>query len=306
MASPDRGGLEVAARRLRAGGVVAFPTETVYGLAADAMDEAAVRRVFELKGRPADRPMSVIVEGVRGAQRATSAWPEEAAALARRFWPGPLTIVVPRSPELPDLVTAGRPTVGVRCPDHPVALALVELFGGPLVGPSANPSGLPSPTSAEHVRRFFRSDEVLVLDGGPCREGIESTVLAVEADGMRVLREGAIPASVLGVEVRTPEGGTRSPGSVRVVEADALDEAGAAVSGRAIVVTCDPERRIAAPHERVLLPADAPGYARHFYGAILDAAASGAAAVIVELPARDDGLWRSIRQRLLGISAARG
>lgn len=199
MASVELGDVQRAVEVLRRGGVVAFPTETVYGLAADALNEVAVRRVFDMKGRPASNPMSVLVSGTAGARRVSREWPERAERYAQEFWPGPLTIVVPRNLELPGIVTAGGDTVGVRCPDHPLALALVESFGGPLVGPSANPSGLAPPTHAGQVRGYFPDADLVILDGGHCREGIASTVLRVSEDGDEIVRAGGVTAEQLGL-----------------------------------------------------------------------------------------------------------
>src|SRR5262245_53340115 len=190
--------IAAAVARLRAGGVVAFPTETVYGLGADALSERAVARVFELKGRPGNNPLIVHVASAAMARDvvAPGAWGREAELLSTAFWPGPLSIVLPRSAAVPANVTAGGPNVAVRCPDHPTTLALLEAFGGPLVGPSANPSGRVSPTTAAHVREAF-GDEVMVLDGGACRAGIESTVVSLVGTA-RVLRPGVIGAGEIG------------------------------------------------------------------------------------------------------------
>ncbi|MCE2967435.1 MAG: L-threonylcarbamoyladenylate synthase [Phycisphaerales bacterium] len=198
----DRGdiaALHAAARRLREGGIVAFPTETVYGLGADALSADAVRRVFALKGRPSNNPLIVHVSGPDMAQRVVSRWTPKADALARAFWPGPLTMVLPKDPAVPDEVTGGpgSKTVAVRAPNHPIATALLMLFGGPLVGPSANRSGHVSPTSVDHVRETFSPRDVLAIDGGECGVGIESTVLLVPViPGMRarILRPGIIGA----------------------------------------------------------------------------------------------------------------
>src|SRR5690606_24576931 len=179
-----------------------------YGLGADAMNPRAVARVFELKGRPANNPLIVHVSGPEMAAKVAREWPAQADTLARRFWPGPLSILVPRSLALPAAVTAGSDLVAVRCPNHPVTLALLFTFGGPLVGPSANLSGGISPTEAEHVRSAFPEEAVYVLDGGRCDTGIESTVLDVTSDPPRILRPGAIGAddiaAVIGVKVLGP------------------------------------------------------------------------------------------------------
>ena len=198
-----------AALRLRSGLLVAFPTETVYGLGADALNAEAVARVFEAKGRPSHNPLIVHVLGAATlAPGLVASWPPRAATLAAAFWPGPLTIIVPRGPRVPHAVTGGGDTVALRSPDHPVARALLQAFGGPLVGPSANKSGHVSPTTAAHVRSEFDPSLVTVLDGGPCRVGIESTVVSVCGGRAAVLRPGSILASqlsaVLNEEVDEP------------------------------------------------------------------------------------------------------
>lgn len=193
-----------AADRLRAGGIVAFPTETVYGLGADALSPAAVNKVFALKGRPATNPLIVHVTGPEMALRVAASWPRRAELLADAFWPGPLTLVVPRRDDLPPAITAGGATVAVRSPDHPTAMALLFAFGGPLVGPSANKSGFISPTTAHHVRDAFLERDVLTLDGGPCSAGIESTVVLLTEPRVRILRPGLIGASDLAAVLREP------------------------------------------------------------------------------------------------------
>lgn len=195
-----------AVSRLRAGGLVAFPTETVYGLGADARSDAAVARVFSVKRRPPANPLIVHTADEAGARELAAGWSEQAAALARAFWPGPLTLVLPRrAGAVADAAAAGGPTVALRVPDHPVALALLRAFGGPLVGPSANPSGYVSPTRAEHVRAHFDADEVLTLDGGPCRAGIESTVVWLCGTGRpRVLRSGVIGPGQIAAALGAP------------------------------------------------------------------------------------------------------
>lgn len=202
-------------RELAAGGTVAFPTETVYGLGANAFDAVAVGRVFTLKGRPADNPLIVHVSGAKMARRVVVDWTPDADRLAAAFWPGPLTIVLPKNPDLPGVVTAGGPTVGVRCPDHPMALALIEACAMPLVGPSANPSGRVSPTTADHVGDGFPGSDLLILDGGPCRAGIESTVLDLTQEPPRVLRPGVIGTEaitgVLGRPVAGPGAAAHDP-----------------------------------------------------------------------------------------------
>jgi L-threonylcarbamoyladenylate synthase len=195
-AADDRAIAE-AADILRRGGVVAFPTETVYGLGADAFNARAVARVFEVKARPSFDPLIVHLAdaGERGRVAATD--DPRAAVLAARFWPGPLTLVLPRRPEVPDLVTAGLDTVGVRVPAHPAARALIAAAGTPVAAPSANPFGYVSPTTAAHVAELLGTAVDLVLDGGPCRVGVESTILSLAGDVPVILRPGGVPREAL-------------------------------------------------------------------------------------------------------------
>ena len=181
-----------AAALLRAGRLVAFPTETVYGLGANALDAEAVARIYAVKGRPATSPLIVHVSTMEMAKSLVAAWPEAANRLVEKFWPGPLTVVVKKQPAVPDIVTAGLPTVALRMPSHPVALALIRAAGVPLAAPSANRFTELSPTTAEHVRRSLGNDVDLILDGGPCEVGIESTVLSLAGERPVVLRPGGI------------------------------------------------------------------------------------------------------------------
>ncbi len=158
---------------------MAFPTETVYGLGANALDAAAVERIFEAKGRPPTSPLIVHVASIEMARSSLRHWPAAAERLAQRYWPGPLTLVVPKHPSIPDRVTAGLPTVGLRMPAHPLALALIRAAGVPIAAPSANRFTGLSPTTAEHVRRSLGDTVDLILDGGPTAVGIESTVLSL-------------------------------------------------------------------------------------------------------------------------------
>lgn len=203
--SADPDGIARAAALLRAGGLVAFPTETVYGLGGDARDDRAVARVFEAKGRPRFNPLIAHVPDLEAAER-LARFDGRARALAARFWPGPLTLVLPLRPGagLSPLVTAELPSVAIRVPAHPLAQALLRAFGGPLAAPSANPSGKVSPTRAAHVLEGLEGRIAAVLDGGPCAVGVESTILGLEGgtDGepegpARLLRPGGIPAEAL-------------------------------------------------------------------------------------------------------------
>jgi L-threonylcarbamoyladenylate synthase len=181
-----------AAGLIRQGRLVAFPTETVYGLGANALDPAAVERIYEAKGRPHSSPIIIHVSDLEMLHRVVSEWPEVAQELAEKFWPGPLTLVLPKTAAVPDLVTAGLPTVGVRMPAHPIALELVRAAGVPIAAPSANRFTEISPTTAEHVRGSLGSRVDYILDGGPCSVGIESTVLTLAEGRPTLLRPGGI------------------------------------------------------------------------------------------------------------------
>lgn len=198
--SADAAGLERAAALLRGGGLVAFPTETVYGLGADARSASAAARIFDAKGRPRFNPLIAHIPDLDAAL-ALADLPDAALRLAAAFWPGPLTLVAPRRPGpggVADLVAAGLETVALRVPAHPAALGLLRAFGGPLAGPSANPSGKLSPTRAEHVLGGLGGRIEAVIDGGPCPVGVESTIVAVAPDGAaRLLRPGGAPVEAL-------------------------------------------------------------------------------------------------------------
>jgi len=195
--SPDRAALKPAADRLRAGALVAFPTETVYGLGAHAMDPVAVRRVFEAKGRPPHDPLIVHISRIEALNQLVTAIPDAARALAAQFWPGPLTLVLGRATAVPDEVTAGLATVAVRIPSHPVARALLDLAGVPVAAPSANLFSRPSPTRASHVLEDLKDRIDVLVDGGATNVGIESTVLDLTGDAPTILRPGAITLEAL-------------------------------------------------------------------------------------------------------------
>ncbi len=186
--------LEAAARALRAGELVAFPTETVYGLGADARNPSAVRRIFAVKGRPARHPVIVHLHDIGQLPHWARDVPPEAQRLAEHFWPGPLTLVLPRAATVDDSVTGGQDTVAVRVPSHPIAQALLATFQGAIAAPSANRYGRLSPTRAEHVREELGDAVKVVLDGGDCPIGLESTIVAFQYGGARVLRPGRITA----------------------------------------------------------------------------------------------------------------
>lgn len=255
----DPAAITEAAGRIRAGEPVAFPTETVYGLGANALDPVAAARIFEIKGRPAFDPL--IVHLADPADLPTVVRPEALAdprvqALAERFWPGPLTLVLPKREAVPGIVTAGLETVGVRVPDHPVAIALIRAAATPIAAPSANRFGRLSPTRAEHVARQLGARVGLILDGGPCRVGVESTVLLLTPDRAVLLRPGGTPLeaieAIIGAVEIPPEHEARSLSPGR---------AASHYAPRATVVLAAPETTPRAkPGERLgLLAATAEG-----------------------------------------------
>jgi L-threonylcarbamoyladenylate synthase len=202
--APARATLALAADVLRRGRLVVFPTETVYGLGASALDQAAVERIFEAKGRPPTNPVIVHVLGAEQARELVNGWDERADKLARAFWPGPLTLVLERREIVPANVAGGGSTLAVRSPSHPVARALLESFGGPIAAPSANRSTAISPTRAEHAETDLGDRVELILDGGPAEIGLESTVLSLVEDPPRLLRPGAIVASAISEVLGAP------------------------------------------------------------------------------------------------------
>jgi L-threonylcarbamoyladenylate synthase len=309
-----------AADVLRAGGLVAIPTETVYGLAAVATDAAAVRSIFAAKERVATNPLIVHVADVAMARRLAAEWPESAEALATALWPGPLTLVVPRGPGIPDEVTAGGPTVALRCPAHRLTRRLIRLLGAPLAAPSANRSLAVSPTTAAHVLDSLGARVDLVLDGGPCAHGIESTVVDCTVSPPRVLRPGPVSAArlstTLGVEVGAAgsdaeTGPVRSPGRLArhyaprtPLESPARPAERVATllsSGvRVGWLTCDAvaEPLASSPGLVVMaMPADPAAYAARLYAALHELDALGLDALVAD-PLPDTDAWRAVRDRL--------
>ena len=309
-----------AAELLRQGFAVALPTETVYGLAANALSVAAVEKIFAIKGRPAHNPIIVHVAGLEMAQQCVSQWPKIADDLARAFWPGPLTLVLNRSEKIPDIVTAGGPTVGVRWPSHPFIQAVIRACGVPLAAPSANPSNRLSPTNAEHVRAFFGDQLPLIVDGGQSQVGIESTVIDLSSSPPRLLRPGMIsPEALLAVtgELSLGFGDSqeilKSPGMLRkhyspkarLVLASWADDgdlhAQIGVRGwRPSTVHVIAHTRIPAQGAlgRVaVIPHDAQAFGRAIYAELHACDAARADVIIVEqLP--DTEPWRAIADRL--------
>jgi len=212
--------IEAAVEALRAGELVAFPTETVYGLGANAQNPAALRKVFAAKGRPAHHPLIVHLDSARYLHRWTQKLSPEAEKLAARFWPGPLTLVLPKAPHVLDAVTGGQDTVAIRVPGHPMAQQLLTAFGGGIAAPSANRYGHLSPTRAEHVRDELGDAVRIVLDGGECQVGVESTIVSCTDGTVRLLRPGAVTLSQLrsvvgDVQIGADATAPRVPGSTQ-------------------------------------------------------------------------------------------
>jgi L-threonylcarbamoyladenylate synthase len=317
---PDEAALRRAADVLRGGGLVAFPTETVYGLGANALDAAAVARIFAAKGRPANNPLIVHVADAEAARPLAADWPDIAARLAERFWPGPLTLVVPRSESVPDVVTGGGPTVALRVPAHPVARALLQTANLPVAAPSANLSSALSPTRAEDVLHDLNGRINLVLDGGPTPGGLESTVLDVMPSPPRLLRPGLVTpaalAEVIGpvglppVTEDDPSAPLPSPGMLRRHYAPRAPLEYAADDGRRRVetlsraglrvgwLTFDEPAIGALPGVvAVVMPGDAVGYAARLYAALHDLDRAAVERIVVARPP-DDPAWLAVRDRL--------
>jgi L-threonylcarbamoyladenylate synthase len=323
------GAIARAAQRLRDGLLVAFPTETVYGLGANALDADAVARIYAAKGRPSHNPIIVHVASIDDARRVVRTWPPVAQRLAERFWPGPLTLVLPKSPDVPSSVTAGLDKVGVRVPSHPVALALLRQACVPVAAPSANRSNAVSPTTAQHVATSLAGNDVLVLDGGACEVGIESTVVDISGEVPVLLRPGGLSRealeATLGVRVATADESPRddapraSPGMlhkhyaprakvVRIAHGDAmaLQRAIAETSARgetigALAIT-QAVRNAASACVRVAAMADNPrDYARWLY-AELHAMDDAHVATIVIEDVPSEAAWDGVRDRVLRAS----
>ncbi len=311
----------LAALLLRQGGLVAVPTETVYGLAANGLDPLAVARIYAAKGRPADNPLILHVDGLEAAWPLWSLNDVQTARLVRAatLWPGPLTLVLPASSSVPAVVTAGLSTVAVRVPNHPVTLAILTEVGFPVAAPSANRSGWPSPTSAEHVARQLSGHIDAVIDGGLCGVGVESTVVDLGAERVRILRPGAVSPEVLEELLGEPvvryeaafigaSPGLRHRHYRPDVEAvvPLLDPVSAWQSADALIVFASTAGALAsqmgerAAHTEVL-PDSADGAMRALYAALVGVGTSGARRVQIELPDADrhsDSAWDAVRDRL--------
>lgn len=195
--TPTEENLSLAAEKIRAGEVVAFPTETVYGLGANALEPDAVKKIFNAKGRPADNPLIVHISRVDDIEKVASYVPDIAYKLAEKFWPGPLTIILPKSEDVPKITSGGLDTVGIRFPSNPVARRFIELCGVPIAAPSANLSGSPSPTTAKRVFEDMNGRIPVIIDGGECKFGVESTVISIDRSTVKILRPGAVTDEML-------------------------------------------------------------------------------------------------------------
>ncbi|GLH69758.1 threonylcarbamoyl-AMP synthase [Geothrix rubra] len=317
--APEGTGFRRALQLLEEGGLVAFPTETVYGLGADGLNASAVAGIYAAKGRPSANPLILHVSGLAMARRLVRHFPLEALALAEAFWPGPLTLVLPKDPCVPDAVTAGGDTVALRMPAHPVALALIRAFGRPLAAPSANRSEHVSPTTATHVADDLAGAVGLILDGGPCERGLESTVLDLSGPEPRILRPGPLPpAALTRVLGRRPALG---PGPARAVapspglsprhyaprlpvvlahpaEAELAREPGP----QGWLRLGDPPAALPAGVVCRALPAHPDLAARGLYAALRDLETLPLVRIVADLPP-DTGPWLALRDRLTRAAA---
>lgn len=318
--SPD---IDAAVAVLRSGGLVAFPTETVYGLGADATNPAALARLYEVKGRPHHHPVIVHLANAAALRTWAAAVSPEARRLAEVCWPGPLTLVVPRSPVVVDEVTGGGDSVGLRVPDQPLARELLRAFDGGIAAPSANRFGRVSPTTARDVRDDLGSDVDLVLDGGPCRVGLESTIVDCTGDELAVLRPGGVTAArlreILGHDVPVVTGSrTRAPGTLPshyaprarvelVTRGEIADRAAAhARRGERVGVLCSaPAPPVPSDVEAVLdSPRDVDEFARVLYARLREADARAIDVLLVVAPA-SNGVGEAVVDRLRRAAATR-
>lgn len=312
--------IEKAAAILRAGGLVAFPTETVYGLGADAANPAAVRRIFAAKGRPADHPLIVHVADMSGLKHWAADVPRGAWLLAEKYWPGPLTLILKRAPHVVDIVTGGQHTIGLRVPAHPVAQRLLRAFGGGVAAPSANRFGRLSPTTAEHVREDLGEEVDALLDGGPCLVGIESTIVDLSGAQPAILRPGHISAKQIEDALLVQLGAAsaaspKAPGRLashyapltplKLMPADEVENfIRRQAPGATVAVLA---RRSRPRDTRAALWQVAPelseDYARHLYALLRRIDSAGCTLILAEVPP-DLPEWAAVRDRLSRAAAA--
>ena len=312
LVEPTPDAIAEASRLLERGQLVVFPTETVYGLGGDTRNVEAIRKIYALKGRPADNPLIAHVYDDEQARPIVRRWDDRCAVLSQHFWPGPLTLVLGRAEIVDPAATAGLDTIAARAPQHVAARALLQAFGRSISAPSANRSGRVSPTSAQHVLADFpEADDLMVLDGGACEIGIESTVLEMTGPIPRVLRPGAITVErlrkVLG-DVEAPQITTQlpSPGTTLRHYAphtpaelvDAAQLAQRLAAGAPAAVLCFDPASVKPPHVPVPMPRSAEPYAARLYDALRIADASGLSRILIEQPPETHGQWTAIFDRL--------
>jgi L-threonylcarbamoyladenylate synthase len=314
----DDAALDQAVHLLRQGRLVAFPTETVYGLGADASNAEAVGHIFAAKGRPADHPLIVHIADAGCLDDWAETVPEAARRLAERFWPGPLAIILKKKPHVPDAVTGGQPTVGLRVPSHPVALRLLEKFGGGIAAPSANRFCRISPTTARHVEEELGNSVDLILDGGPCKVGVESTIVDLSGARPRLLRPGRISQAqieeALGVRlelaVKTGPLDIRAPGLMAVHYAPStpalLCPSGEIWETLRQLIAQGRRVGLIAYHRAVLppglahtlqMPAEAHDYAQALYAALRETDNLRLDLIVVEQPPEGE-MWHAVNDRL--------
>jgi len=295
-----------AAQMLRAGGLVAFPTETVYGLGADAASEKAVARLYEVKRRPLEHPVIVHFASSAGAFAWAADVPVAAKKLAEKYWPGPLTLILKRSALAKDFVTGGQDTVGLRVPSHPVAQQLLKEFSGAIAAPSANRFGMVSPTTLAHVREDLGSDVELILEGGPSEVGIESTIVDLSSGTAVLLRPGAITRQQIDeiVRVTGERSSLRHSGGLerhyaprtpaRMVPVHALDKEISKGKSVAVLAFSRPDERV---DFWLRMPRDPLAYAQKLYAALRELDGAGCEQILVEAPP-DTAEWAAVRDRL--------
>ncbi len=308
------------AERLRWGLPVAFPTETVYGLACDARSEAAVSEVYRMKRRPSSNPLIAHVSGVAMAKEAVIGWDKRADKLAEAFWPGPLAMIFNRRSVISALSVGGRTSVAVRSPAHPVAQALISAFGHPIAAPSANRSGRISPTTAAHVAEEFADvPDLPILDGGACEVGLESTVLDLSRARPMILRPGAIgiadlepligpvAAPAVGAQAGSPGTAASHYAPATATELVVASDLAARLAREAnrVAVVAFAGTNVPAPHELLALPRHAASYAQLLYATLRRADASGAALILIVLPDERGGIWDAAHDRIRRAAARR-
>ena len=314
--SNDDASIHEAVRRLKAGGVVVIPTETVYGLAASTLDESALAQIFTLKGRPNDNPLIAHVLDQDQASTLVSGWDDRCRRLADRFWPGALTLIFHRRPEVPPVAAGGRDTLAVRCPSHPVARRVLTEFGGPVSAPSANRSNRISPTRASHVVDDYKSvseaEDLLILDGGACDIGIESTVLDMTSSVPTVLRPGSITrnqlSEVLGpIESLHPTEQVHAPGTAArhyapetpmiLLNRNEIDSRSRAIAHRLGIVLIGSDPGVPGSHTIHVLPNDPLRFGEMLYSVLRELDEADVERILIERPP-DIPVWDAVRDRL--------